>query len=106
MSPPNFGVENRGRWVRIHFAHGGFQRRLDKRSMPNLASGAEVQQSLELTYSRARNDVSYSVESSDDLITWNAAPVNQGGAGSPVTATVPLGNAGQRYLRVKIETAP
>ena len=62
--------------------------------------------SLELTYSRARTDVSYSVESSGDLITWNAAPVNQGGVGSPVTATVPLGTAGQRYLRLKIETAP
>ena len=62
--------------------------------------------SLELSYIRARADVSYTVESSDDLITWNAASVNQGGAGSPVTATTPLGTAGQRYLRLKIDAAP
>ena len=62
--------------------------------------------SLELTYTRARADISYSVEASDDLIAWDAAIVNQGGAGSPVTATAPIGSAGRRYLRLKIETAP
>ncbi len=61
--------------------------------------------SLELTYSRARADVSYSVEASDDLITWNSALVNQGGAGSPITATAPLGSVGHRWLRLKMDAA-
>ena len=60
---------------------------------------------LELSYTRARADVSYSVEASDDLITWDAAIVNQGAAGSPVTATAPLGAVGHRWLRLKMEAA-
>ena len=61
---------------------------------------------LELSYSRPRADISYSVESSDDLITWDAGIVNQGGTGSPVTATAPRGVAGQRFLRLKVEPLP
>ena len=61
---------------------------------------------LELSYSRPRADISYSVESSDDLITWDAGIVNQGGTGSPVTATAPQGVAGQRFLRLKVEPLP
>ncbi|MEO7317535.1 MAG: S8 family peptidase [Chthoniobacteraceae bacterium] len=61
---------------------------------------------LELTYPHPRNDVSYSVEASDDLINWDAALVNQGGAGSPVTATAPIGISGQRFLRLKVGAQP
>lgn len=61
---------------------------------------------LELTYTRTRNDISYSVESSDDFISWSAANVNQGGPGTPVTATTPPGNAGHRYLRLKVQAIP
>ena len=61
---------------------------------------------LEFTYPRPRNDVSYSVEASDDLLNWDAALVNQGGAGSPVTATAPIGISGQRFLRLKVGPQP
>ena len=61
---------------------------------------------LQLTYPRPRADVSYSVEASDDLIHWDSAIVNQGGPGSPVTATAPPGIAGQRFLRLRIGPLP
>ena len=61
---------------------------------------------LELSYPRPRSDVSYSVEASDDLITWDAGIVNQGGAVPPITATAPAGIAGQRFLRLKVTTLP
>ena len=61
---------------------------------------------LELTYPRPRADVAYSVETSDDLITWDAAIVNQGAAGCPVTATVPVGVSAGRFLRLKVMPWP
>ena len=61
---------------------------------------------LELSYSRARADVTYSVESSDDLVSWSAAEVNQGGVGPAVTATAPAGSAGRRWLRLKLQMGP
>ena len=61
---------------------------------------------LELTYPHIRTDVSYSVEASDDFVTWDAGIVNQGGSGSPVTATVPAGAVGQRFLRLKVGPLP
>ena len=61
---------------------------------------------LEFTYTRPRADVAYSVEASDDFSTWDATIVNQGAAGTPVTATVPAGVTGQRFLRLKVMPWP
>ena len=58
---------------------------------------------LTLTYARLRADITYTVEATTDLgtVAWSAAGVDQGGAGTPVTATYPL--AGPRaFLRLRV----
>ena len=61
---------------------------------------------LEFTYPRPRADISYAVEASDDFIAWDSGIVNQGGAGTPATATVPVGIAGHRFLRLRVSLLP
>lgn len=61
---------------------------------------------LEFSYNHARGDVSYSVEASDDFVTWDAGIVDQGGSGASITATAPMGILGQRFLRLKIAPQP
>jgi hypothetical protein len=58
---------------------------------------------LTLTFSRAREDLSYTVEGSDDLITWSIIATNPGAAGETVTVTdtAPI-HTSKRFIRLKV----
>lgn len=59
---------------------------------------------LNLTYYRARSDLIYSTETSTDLITWTTAGVTQEyeTLGLYITASIPLGSAKTRFLRLVV----
>ena len=57
---------------------------------------------LKLTYTKWRADVSYSVETSTDLLTWTTSGVDQGGNGLTVSASVPSGADARRFLRLRV----
>ncbi len=66
---------------------------------------------LTLTFPRrtAPSDLTYTLESSSDLVTWTAVPGRTYTAGSgPVTAqdAVAMGTATRRFLRLRLTTAP
>jgi hypothetical protein len=61
---------------------------------------------LYLTYDKARSELGYSVQTSTDLQTWTTAGVNQGGVGPIVTASVPIGPGGRRFLRLGVTLSP
>lgn len=54
-----------------------------------------------LQYHRARGDLVYTVESSNDLQTWTAIGVNQG-SGVYRVAWVPMAGSDQRFLRLSV----
>lgn len=58
---------------------------------------------LHLVYTRLRSDLQYAVEASQDLQTWSAAEVDQGGSGSDVSASVPLtASPKRRFMRLRV----
>jgi subtilisin family serine protease len=57
---------------------------------------------LTLTYTRARNDLTYSVEVSTDLKNWSTLGVDQGVIGPTVTASVPVGIDNRKFLRLRV----
>jgi alpha-tubulin suppressor-like RCC1 family protein len=58
---------------------------------------------LTLTFRRAREDLIYIVEGSDDLITWSIIATNPGAAGETVTVTdtAPI-HTSKRFIRLKV----
>ena len=58
---------------------------------------------LALTFVRARSELTYTVEGSDDLITWSTIAANPGTAGETVTVidTAPT-SAKKRFIRLKV----
>jgi hypothetical protein len=58
---------------------------------------------LTLTFMRARSELTYTVEGSDDLITWSTITANPGTAGETVTVTdtAPTSTP-KRYIRLKV----
>ena len=58
---------------------------------------------LALTFMRARSELTYTVEGSDDLITWSTIAANPGTAGETVTVTdtAPT-SAKKRFIRLKV----
>ena len=78
---------------------------------PNKHDVSPVQLSMDstnlyLTYTKARSGLGYSVQTSTDLQTWTTAGVNQGGPGPIVTASVPIGLIGKRFLRLIVTLPP
>jgi hypothetical protein len=58
---------------------------------------------LALTFMRARGDLIYTVEGSDDLITWTSIATNPGMAGETVTVTdTAITNSSKRFIRLKV----
>jgi hypothetical protein len=62
---------------------------------------------LSLTYTKAKNDILYSVEGSADLSLWSTVGIHQGTIGfeNQVTATTPT-STGYRFLRLKVSILP
>ena len=58
---------------------------------------------LALTFMRARSELTYTVEGSDDLITWSTIAANPGTTGETVTVTdtAPT-SAKKRFIRLKV----
>jgi hypothetical protein len=56
---------------------------------------------LTLTFMRARTELTYTVEGSDDLISWSDLAVNPGSVGETVTVTDTT-TAPARFLRLKV----
>jgi hypothetical protein len=58
---------------------------------------------LALTFMRARGELTYTVEGSDDMITWSSIAANPGAAGETVTVTdtAPT-SAKKRFIRLKV----
>jgi hypothetical protein len=78
---------------------------------PNKHEASPVQLSMDstnlyLTYTKARSELGYSVQTSTDLQTWTTAGVNQGGPGPTVIASVPIGTNGRRFLRLSVTMPP
>jgi len=66
-----------------------------------------VDQLLQISFFRARADLTYHVEVSDDLATWSIIATNPGTVGQTVTVAdfVPLSpTAPRRFLRIRVET--
>lgn len=63
--------------------------------------------SLQLTFLRARADVTYTVEASSDLATWSTIATNPGSVSSihpvTVTDTVPFSPQSRRFLRLRVQ---
>ena len=58
---------------------------------------------LQLTFLRARADITYTVEGSSDLQTWQTIAVNPGAIGATVTVfDVPPLDATRRFLRLRM----
>jgi len=61
---------------------------------------------LQLTFQRARSEVTYTVEASGDLVTWTAIATNPGLVGQSVTVTdtvdVSTSNPPRRFLRLRV----
>ncbi|QTN33752.1 hypothetical protein HZ994_16005 [Akkermansiaceae bacterium] len=76
-------------------------------SNPIAATSGTPPSELRLTYPKIRNDVSYSVEGSADLLGWSTEGIDQGtpGAENAVTATAPF-STGYRFLRLSVTTTP
>jgi len=55
------------------------------------------------TFYRARADVIYTVEASDDLQQWTAIAVNPGSVGATVTVTDTAAGWTKRFLRLRVE---
>jgi hypothetical protein len=69
----------------------------------NLNTQVNADGRLALSFMRARGDLTYTVEGSDDLITWTSIATNPGTAGVMVTVTdTPSANATKRFIRLKI----
>jgi hypothetical protein len=58
---------------------------------------------LALTFMRARSELTYTVEGSDDMITWSSIAANPGTIGEAVTVTdtAPTSTP-KRYIRLKV----
>lgn len=62
---------------------------------------------VQITFTRARSDLNYYVDASDDLLTWSVLATNPGAVGETVTVTdfVPLTTSTpRRFLRLRVET--
>lgn len=57
---------------------------------------------LTLTFSRARSDLTYVVQGSDDLSNWSTLATNPGTSGSSVTVTDSTAATGPRFLRLRV----
>jgi hypothetical protein len=70
---------------------------------PNAVEVPERLAILALTFMRARSELTYTVEGSDDLITWSTITANPGTAGETVTVTdtAPTSTP-KRYIRLKV----
>lgn len=62
---------------------------------------------MSLTYKRARSDVQYVVETSDDLVTWTSAGVDQGTPDINGTTTAQASSAATEfYMRLRVILTP
>ncbi|MBK8476319.1 MAG: chitobiase/beta-hexosaminidase C-terminal domain-containing protein [Opitutaceae bacterium] len=61
---------------------------------------------LQVTFSRARSELNYLVEASDDLRSWSGIATNPGAPGQEVTCpdTINVGSTAARFLRVRVTT--
>lgn len=74
-------------------------------SVPNLQTKVSGNR-LQLTFTRARSDLSYRVDVSSDLSTWNALATNPGAVGQSITVTdtvdFPAATPPRRFLRLRV----
>jgi hypothetical protein len=70
---------------------------------PNAVEVPERLAILALTFMRARGDLTYTVQGSNDLVTWSDLEVNPGTIGEAVTVTdtAPTSTP-KRYIRLKV----
>lgn len=68
-------------------------------------AGADASK-LTLTFNRARADVTYTVQASDDLVGWTDLAVNPGTVGANVTVTDNIVATLTRFLRLKAQVGP
>lgn len=61
---------------------------------------------LTLTFNRAREEVTYTVQASNDLVTWTDLAVNPGAVGGNVTVTDIVVGGLTRFLRLKVQVGP
>ena len=83
------------------YALGGTPLTGDTALLPTVSRTANL---LTLTYSRARAELTYLVETSPDLSpgSWSTAGVNQGTPGPTVTASYALSGEPRRFIRLRI----
>ena len=85
----------------VEYALSGEPKTSDKNPGYTVSLGATG--ALQLTFLRARADITYTVEGSSDLQTWQSLAVNPGAVGAtvPVPDVPPLG-ATRRFLRLRM----
>ena len=68
----------------------------------------DAESKLQLTFLRARSELTYEVLASSDLTTWTVLATDPGTVGTSVTVTdsVSLTTAGRRFLRLRVTSAP
>jgi hypothetical protein len=73
------------------------------RSNASLNTQVNADGRLALTFMRARGDLTYTVQGSNDLVTWSDLEVNPGTIGetATVTDTAPTSTP-KRYIRLKV----
>jgi hypothetical protein len=61
---------------------------------------------LQMSFTRARGDVTYEVQQSTDLLTWVTVVINPGTVGTLVAVPVASGAPGRKFLRLKMTRGP
>lgn len=92
-------LDNDGMSGLVEYALGGNPFIADAGLLPR--SSVSSQEFL-LTYTKVRTDVSYLVESSDNLKDWTAVGIDQGGSGPIVTGSMARDSNSNKFLRLKI----
>ena len=91
----------------VEFALGTDSSDSGSNAVPLVSTTGSPPTALRLTYTRARQDVSYSVQGSADLDSWESVGIDQGtpDALNSVTASAPF-STGYRFLRLSVTLAP
>ena len=81
----------------------GREARVRPTGAPGYTDSLGATGTLQLTFLRARADITYTVEGSSDLQTWQSLAVNPGAVGATVTVSdvSPL-EATRRFLRLRM----